>query len=144
MVRANKYVVYDDCLQGIRDAEKRLSTSREALYTDPLLPENCERARPMIKNINGWLLNVDPPDHTRMRKLVNLAFTPRMLQDLKPRIAEIVDNLLERTASQLQDTARHPDGLDFIDSFTLPLPALVICEMLGVPDDKRDRYCRCV
>jgi len=79
-----------------------------------------------------------------MRKLVNLAFTPRMLQDLKPRIAEIVANLLERTASQLQDTERHPDGLDFIDSFTLPLPAMVICEMLGIPDDKKDRYCRCV
>ena len=86
---------YDDVRAALRDKEKRLSTSRRPMYTDPLLPENRARAGPMIDHICRWLLNVDPPDHTRMRKLVSLVFTPRMLQKLVPRIERVVDEAIE-------------------------------------------------
>jgi len=126
---------YDDVSQGLRD-RKRLSTNREAMYTDPLRPESLPRARPMIDHINKWLLNVDPPDHTRMRKLVNIAFTPRLLQKLVPRIETFVEKLLDEMARSEQ--------VDLIESFCFPLPALVICDMLGIPEERRAQYRRCV
>ena len=126
---------YDDVYAGLRDT-KRFSTNRDAMYNAPLRPENRERAQPLIENLGTWLLNVDPPDHTRLRRLVNLAFTPRFLQALVPRIESIVDRLVEQTAAC--------DEVDFIRSFSLPLPARVICDMLGIPEADQDRYCRCV
>jgi len=126
---------YEDVFQGLRDTQ-RLSTSREAMYTDPLLPENRDRARLLIDHIGRWLLNVDPPDHTRMRKLINLAFTPRMLRGMVPRIEQIVGQRLDRMV---------PMGdCDFIEMFCLPLPAIVICDMLGIPAQLQEKYCRCV
>jgi cytochrome P450 len=127
---------YDDVRAALRDKEKRLSNSRRPMYTDPLLPENRASAAPMIDHICRWLLNVDPPDHTRMRRLVSLVFTPRMLQELKPSIEAIVEGLLDDICAA--------DETDLIHSFCLPLPAAVICEMLGVPDDRRELYCECV
>ena len=75
---------HKDVFHGLRDT-RRLSTSREGMYAAPLLPQKRELARPLIEHINHWLLNNDPPDHTRMRKLINLAFTPRMLRRMLPR-----------------------------------------------------------
>ncbi len=126
---------YDDVYQGLRD-KTRLSTNREAMYTGPLLPENLPRARPMIDHINKWLLNVDQPDHTRMRKLVNHAFTPRLVARLVPRIEALVEKLLDGAARSGQ--------VDFIECFCLPLPTLVICDMLGIPEERQAQYRRCV
>jgi hypothetical protein len=67
----------------------------------------------------------DPPDHTRLRSLVNRAFTPRMTEGLRPRIQQIVDELL--------DTAAQDERFDLINALALPLPLLVIAELLGVP-----------
>ena len=128
-------VRYQDVFDGLRDTE-RLSTNRRAMYTAPLLPENRDRARPMIDHLSRWLLNVDPPDHTRMRKLINLAFTPRMLRNMVPRIEKIVEQLLEEASLTHE--------CDFIDVFCLPLPAMVICDMLGIPECLQEKYCRCV
>ena len=126
---------YSDVFDGLRDT-KQLSSSREAMYTDPLLPENRDRARPMIQHLNHWLLNVDPPDHTRMRKLVNIAFMPRMLRGMIPRMESLVNRLLDETSQSSEP--------DFVETFCLPFPALVICDMLGIPEDRREDYCRCV
>ncbi len=126
---------YDDVFEGLRDTT-RLSASREAMYTDPLRPENRPRARPVIEHLNRWLLNVDPPRHTRLRKLVNLAFTPRFVQRLAPRIEQMVHELLDATC-------RH-ERCDFIETFCLPLPARVICTMLGIPPEREEQYRRCV
>ncbi|WP_409180683.1 cytochrome P450 [Amycolatopsis sp. VS8301801F10] len=76
---------------------------------------------------DGSLLGVDPPEHTRMRKLVGHAFTPSMITRLAPRIAELTRNLL--------DEAGGSDRLDLVESLTYPLPVIVICEILGVPTD---------
>ena len=70
---------YDDVYSALHDTT-RLSSSREGMYTDPLTESNRRRASRIINHILHWLENVDAPQHTRLRKLVNLAFTPRMVE----------------------------------------------------------------
>ena len=70
-------------------------------------------------------LFLDPPDHTRLRGLVNKAFTPRTVEGLRSRIEEIVSELLDR--------AEQKGSLEVVEDFAYPLPVQVICEMLGVP-----------
>ena len=78
------------------------------------------------------LLDLDPPDHTRVRSLVSKAFTPRSVAELHPRIQQIVDDLLDGVANK--------DRFDLVESFAYPLPVIVIAEMLGVPAEDRDRF----
>ena len=122
---------YADVDAGLRD-NKRLRSSRRRMYLDPLRPEHHETAMPVVDHISLWMQNLNPPDHTRMRKLVNVAFTPRMLADLAPRIEQLVTDLLDGLVGQRET--------DFVTSFCLPLPAIVICEMLGIPESDRARY----
>ena len=75
------------------------------------------------------LLMLDPPDHTRLRRLVNKAFTPRRVEGLRPRIQRIVDELLE--------AQRDTREMDLIRDLAYPLPVIVIAEMLGVPPEDR-------
>ena len=78
------------------------------------------------------MLAVDPPDHTRLRRLAMPAFTKGRIAALEPRIRSIVDNLLD----DLQD--RSADGpVDLVAGFAFPLPFTVICELLGVPEPER-------
>jgi len=79
--------------------------------------------------LSKWMLFRDPPDHTRLRTLVNKAFTPRAIENLRPRVQEIVNELL--------DAVQHEGGMDLMAAFAYPLPVLVICEMLGVPAKDR-------
>lgn len=77
----------------------------------------------------GWvyrgLLYIDPPDHTRLRKLVSKAFTPRAIDRLRPRIEQVADELLDAMAGQ--------DEADLMTAFALPLPRIAISELLGIP-----------
>jgi pimeloyl-[acyl-carrier protein] synthase len=74
----------------------------------------------------------DPPDHTRLRTLVTKAFTPRAIEQMRERIQQIVDELLE--------AVRPRRAMDLVADFAYPLPVIVICEMLGVPDTDRQRF----
>jgi len=78
------------------------------------------------------MLDRDPPDHTRLRGLVNKAFTPRVVEALRPHIQQIVDGLLGRVEGDR--------AMDLIEDFAYPLPVIVICEMLGVPVEDRERF----
>ena len=83
------------------------------------------------------MLTVDPPDHTRLRRLVSAAFSSQRVEALRPRVQMIVDDLLDEIA------ARGPDAqVDLVASFAFPLPFTVICELLGVPDGDRARLGR--
>jgi cytochrome P450 len=108
------------------------------LLRDPTLSVEDRNARPtqldeMVAMIVGdraergarSMLSRDPPDHTRLRKLVSKAFTVRVIQDLRPRIQELVDGML--------DDAEEQGEIDVIRQFAFPLPFAVISEMLGVP-----------
>ena len=78
------------------------------------------------------MLTVDPPDHTRLRGLVSKAFTPRMIEHLRPRIQQIADELLEAVQAQ--------GRMDLIVDFAFPLPITVISEMLGIPAKDRQQF----
>jgi cytochrome P450 len=78
------------------------------------------------------MLDRDPPDHTRLRGLVSKAFTPRVVEALRPHIQQIVDGLLERV--------ERAGSMDLIEEFAYPLPVVVICEMLGVPVEDHERF----
>jgi nocardicin N-oxygenase len=81
---------------------------------------------------NG-LFTMDPPEHTRLRALAAAAFTPRRVRDLTPRIAEITGELLDTLA-------KGPNPADLANTFAVELPTAVICELLGVPFEDRDRF----
>ncbi|WP_158891974.1 cytochrome P450 [Amycolatopsis anabasis] len=83
----------------------------------------------------GGLGFADPPDHTRLRKLLTPEFTMRRLNRLTPRIHEIV-------AEQLDNMAKVDGPVDLMESFALPIPSLVICELLGVPYEDRADFQR--
>ncbi len=88
------------------------------------LPPGVERA------MNSDLLHLDPPDHTRLRKLVTSAFTRRRVDELVPRMIHIADELLDAVANSVADGAHQ---VDLIETFAFPLPMTVVCELLGVP-----------
>ncbi|MFI7123395.1 cytochrome P450 [Amycolatopsis sp. NPDC049868] len=77
-----------------------------------------------VRALNGHMLNSDPPDHTRLRKLVNQAFTTRTVSRLRPRIEQITAELL--------DGIGDAERTDLLPAFAVPLPIRVICELLGV------------
>jgi len=79
------------------------------------------------------MLTSDPPQHTRLRKLVSKAFTPRAVENLKPRIQEIVDELLD-------DAEKQGNSMDLVTALGAPLPVIVIAEMLGVPAADRMKF----
>jgi pimeloyl-[acyl-carrier protein] synthase len=86
----------------------------------------------VIERRKGNMLFRDPPDHTRLRGLVNQAFTPRTVEGLRPHIAEIAEHLL--SAVQARGHA------DLIRDFAFPLPIIVIAELLGVSPADRDQF----
>ena len=78
------------------------------------------------------LLNIDPPDHTRLRRLVSKAFTPRRIAEFAPRVQELTDRLID---------AFIEDGeADLIHDFAFPLPIYAICDLLGVPHEDQDDF----
>ncbi len=107
--------------------------------TGGLLPDSdyARRIRELYVEENGYekvgtMLTVDPPDHTRYRKLVSKAFTPRVIASLEPVVREIagglIDDLLAATANG--------ETIDFVEAFAVPLPVTVIAKALNVPDDR--------
>ena len=83
------------------------------------------------------LLNADPPDHTRLRKLVSKAFTMRRVAGLRPRIEAITAALLDAIEAR---AAADEETIDLIAAFAFPLPVTVICELLGIPARDQDQF----
>ena len=102
-----------------------------ALLADPRLSLSWRKGRrggytgwPLTKALARMLLNVDPPDHTRLRRLVSQAFTPRRVESLRAGIQARADQLLDQF---------EPGGAELIEAYAAPLPVSVICDLLGVP-----------
>jgi cytochrome P450 len=88
--------------------------------------------QPVFQSMRHWMLNQDPPDHTRLRGLVVKAFTARRVEDMRPRIQQIVDQTLD---------AIIPKGrMDLIEDFAFRLPVTIICDMLGIPEEHREAF----
>lgn len=83
----------------------------------------------------GWLVDMDAPEHTRLRQRLAGQFTARQMREMRPRIDSIVSGLLDRMER------RHPP-VDLVESFALPVPSQMICELLGVPYADREEFQR--
>lgn len=119
-IQAWNAFLYEDCRAILRDP-RRFSS-------------DFQRALPPAERRPASILNLDPPRHTQLRELVNRAFTPRMVQQLAPRIRAITDELLATVA---------PAGhTDLIADLAYPLPVIVIAEILGVPPEDRAAFKR--
>jgi cytochrome P450 len=115
----------------------RYEDARPAL-NDPRLSKDVVRfhENDPVGFLDRHMLSSDPPDHTRLRKLVSRAFTVRAIARMRPRIEEIAHGLADRMAEK----AAREGVVDLLDEFAFPLPMTVICELLGVPDGERDDF----
>ena len=118
-----------DCVRLLRDP--RVSARKDFLELVSAAPNADGELSPLVRTYQGLMLFRDPPDHTRLRNLVSKAFTPRRIQHLRPRIETLVTELVDAKADQ--------GRLDLIADLAVPLPIIVIAELLGVPVEDRER-----
>ena len=90
--------------------------------------------QPIFRSMSQWMLQQDPPDHTRLRGLVVKAFTARRVEDMRPRIQQVVDQTLDAMVGR--------GHMDLIEDFAFRLPVTIICDMLGIPEDHREIFYR--
>jgi cytochrome P450 len=93
-------------------------------------PKSMEE--PVFRSMSHWMLQKDPPDHARLRGLVVKAFTARRVEDMRPRIQQVVDETLDRIIPQ--------GRMDLIEDFAFRLPVTIICDMLGIPEAQRELF----
>lgn len=123
---------HDDVSAAFRDdrySSDRISGFVEAKLGDPNVDGDLRRTFAVL---GRWMVFKDPPEHTRLRRLVHRAFTPRAVEAMRGRVEQIAHALIDEVAD-----AGHAD---LVPSFAFPLPAIVIAEMLGVPSEDRDRF----
>lgn len=121
---------YTDLTSLIRD--ERMSSDRFRAIAASLPEEAKERLSALIGAVSSWMLMSDPPSHTRMRGLVNKAFTPRMIEMIRSRIQTLVDGMLDNVLKN--------GRLDVIADLAVPLPAIVIADLLGVPEKDHSQF----
>jgi cytochrome P450 len=123
---------HEDIKDVLSDHE-RFSNGRPPGFVVPGAPNIPEEEQASARA--GNLLGLDPPEHQRLRRMLTAEFTIRRMKRLEPRIVEIVD-------AQLDAMEKAGPPADLVASFALPIPSLVICELLGVPYDDRDDFQR--
>ncbi|MCY7419256.1 MAG: cytochrome P450 [Chloroflexi bacterium] len=133
----NAWVVagYDDCISALRDHARFSSAGRLLELLDGLPPELQATAAPIREHFSTrGLIHVDPPDHQRLRSLISKAFSPRVIEAMRPRIEVIVEGLLDQVVDRGE--------MEVVADLAYPLPAIVIAELLGAPPEDRDRFRR--
>src|SRR5436305_11353718 len=122
---------YDDVLRFLRDPSLSVEEARaKPTVLDQFADEVLGTDRDLDLGTRA-MLNRDPPDHTRLRKLVSKAFTPRRIESLRPRVQELVDASLDRAAEAGE--------MELISDYAFALPFAVISEMLGMPPTDSDK-----
>lgn len=122
---------YDDAALVLKDERFVKDT------TNAMSPEQAAGQpwfRKAFKALKRNLLDIDPPDHTRLRSLVHKAFTPRLIEQMRDRVQALTDELLDRVQSR--------GRMDLIHDYALPVPTTIIAEMLGVPVEDRHKFHR--
>ena len=122
---------YEDVNALLRD--QRFTKNRRSALTKEEL-RKLSWTPPMFRPLERNMLDLDPPDHTRLRSLVHKAFTPSLIEQMRSRTQAIADDLLDRVVS--------PGEMDLISDFALPLPMTLITEILGVPANDHDKFHR--
>jgi hypothetical protein len=114
---------YDDCVRLLTQVSTGVRLTDGSFPGETLIPSGGPAQ---------FMLQQDPPNHTRLRKLVSKAFTPRAIERLRARAQAITDAQLDRVATR--------GAMDVIADLALPVPSTMICEMMGVPLDDRERF----
>jgi cytochrome P450 len=117
------------------DAEAREVLADTTSYSNDIRPFMGRRGSTTDGDIGG-LGFTDPPDHTRLRRLLTPEFTMRRLERLRPRVAAIIDGQLD----EIERLGSAGGTVDLVPTFAFPVPFLVICELLGLPDEDRDTF----
>jgi cytochrome P450 len=117
---------YADCAALLRHPSASNDQTKAEGWRDEVAAQGLDPDEVIATQTRPFLF-MDPPDHTRLRGLVNKAFTPRVVETLRPRIAQIVGDLL--------DDAERRGQMDVIADLAFPLPVALICELLGVPTE---------
>jgi len=114
---------YDDVVEVLKDGRfsKDKATARQTFWLPSML-------KPLMRN----MLDLDPPDHTRLRGLVHTVFTPRLIENLRERIQSLADELLDRLPAQ--------GKADLVRDYAVGIPTTIIAEMLGVPVKDRLKF----
>lgn len=124
---------YDDIARALRGAEfARDVEAHTPPPTDPLRLRRRERFQQRRDEGRAakTILNLDPPDHTRLRRLVSLAFTPSAIERLRPRVQQLVDDVL--------DVAAERGSMELVDELAFTMPFQVISDLLDLPTDRSD------
>jgi cytochrome P450 len=123
---------YDDVVAVLTDNERFVLDPGLALTPEEIAKREAESPFEPDERVNENLLSKDGADHRRLRRLVTKAFTPRMVEQLRPRIQEIADELIDRVAER--------GSMELVDDFAFPLPITVIAELLGIPAQDQQRF----
>jgi cytochrome P450 PksS len=120
---------YDDVVSVLRDPRfvkdpKQIMTPEQLAALPP--------STPVLDLLSHDLLNQDPPNHTRLRALVSKAFTPKLVEGLRPRIQQLADELLDAMATRSE--------VDLMAAYAFPIPITVIAELLGVPTKDQEKF----
>jgi cytochrome P450 len=123
---------YADVTSTLRDFSRFSNVGRIDLFLEQLPEEGRGKMGPLKGHFSRAITHLDPPDHTRIRKLLKTVLSTHLVQSMRPRIEALVSELI----SEVQDAGR----MDVIRDFAYPLPAIVLGEMLGIPPEDRDQY----
>jgi cytochrome P450 len=116
---------YSDVQAVLRDTDGFSNDFARGRLIPPDVAEIAKSAPPSM-------LGMDPPDHTRLRSLVNKAFTPRIVRQLEPRLRQVAHELLDAALEQRE--------VDLVQALTYPLPVIAIAEIIGVPAEDREQF----
>ncbi len=122
---------YADCAAILKDHRSSSDARNSDIFKNAVEQGQIDPEQQALSNTQPFLF-LDPPDHTRLRGLVSKAFTPKVVEGLRPRIQELVDELLDAVAAK--------GSMEIIEDLAYPLPVVVICEMLGVPAEDHETF----
>jgi len=120
---------FEEVEHGLNSDDIFNQSERMTKASSHLTPEQLSTLPHILTNLSNWIVFKDPPDHTRLRRLISKSFTPRSIATFEPKIEKIVSDLL--------DAAMSKDVFNLVDDFSFQLPAIVICELLGIPLEKQ-------
>jgi len=120
---------FRDCDEALRHPASSVDRQKSAMVQRMIADGAVQRS-----DVPPMFLFLDPPDHTRLRRLVSKAFVPKVVNELTPQITELVDGMLDRVAER--------GRLDVVDDLAHPLPVTVICRLLGVPIEDEAEFSR--
>jgi len=121
---------YEDVVSGHLD--NRLSSDKAQIKFKTLMHSQQQKLKALGEHLGLWVSHTDPPTHTRLRNLVNFAFTPRISNDMRPGIEQMVNGLIDGAARQ--------GRMDVMNDVANPLPIRVICHMLGIAEQELHQF----